>query len=49
MEGAKATRTALMAGTLLTRSEPLNGSCGDRQGHAAARPGARWLGLRFDK
>ena len=39
MEVAKAMRTALMAGTLLTRSEPLNGFGGDRQAHAAAWPG----------
>jgi len=39
MEVAKATRTALMAGTLLTQSQPLNNSCADPQAHAAARPG----------
>jgi len=38
MEVAKATRTALMAGTLVTRFEPLNGFAADRQVHAAARP-----------
>jgi hypothetical protein len=38
MEVAKAARTALMPGTLLTRFEPLNGFAADRQVHAAARP-----------
>ena len=39
MEVAKAMMTALMSGTLLTRSVPLNGFAGDRPAHAAARPG----------
>jgi hypothetical protein len=39
MEVAKATRTALMAGTLLAQREPLNGFGGDHQTHATARPG----------
>ena len=38
MEVAKAIRTALMAGTLLTESESLNGFAGDCQVHAAAWP-----------
>ena len=40
-----AMRTALMAGTLLTGSEPLNGFAGDRQVRAAAwpeHPAAGW-------
>jgi hypothetical protein len=39
MEVANAMRTALMAGTLLTGSEPLNGFAGDRQANAATRSG----------
>jgi hypothetical protein len=40
MEIAQAMSTALMAGTLLAGSEPLNGFAGDRQGRAPARAGA---------
>ena len=43
MEVAKAMRTALMAGTLLTESEALNGFAGDCQVHAAAWPERRAL------
>jgi hypothetical protein len=35
MEVAKAMRTALMAGTLITQREPLNRFGGDRQAHVA--------------
>jgi hypothetical protein len=47
---AKAMRTdlMLMAGTLLTGSEPLNSFGGDRQAQVAAWPGhpAAWAALR---
>jgi hypothetical protein len=38
MQVAKATRRALMTGTLRTRSKPLNGFAGDREAHAASSP-----------
>ena len=48
MEVAKAMRTALMAGTLLMGSEPLNSFGEDRQAQVAAWPGhlAVWHALR---
>lgn len=39
METAKARRTALMGGTLLTSLPLLNGFGGDPRAYAAARPG----------
>jgi len=56
MEVAKAIRTALMAGTLLTQREPLNGFGGDRQanaaawlGHPTAGDAPRWVGVIAEK